>query len=1259
MQVGGSLSGLGGGSLGGGGGGQGQSDIHTKYVQLLETRVAVTDRLRGEEARASQLAADVVSLVREVAGLRAALKAANVGSVSVQSATLSEAANAALSAQMMLPLHSTPSQSSLPQPPPPQLPPQSQQQQQTQQHQQMQVERLIPWPLAFQAKDKNKEPALSFHDSQFDFYEDFAGKFLSFRYGKDRAEKMKVSCQYPNKSECFAVPQSAVDEFIFAAKELVGVNQSHSSATSSTTVNTSVVAAANNNASTTRSTNKAAMNLPTSNSNSNLNSLNLSASNNFANNSFTPLPMTSSNPPGLSDSTGPSGPSTQSSHTTMAQFPQHQQKIAHSQQTHQYNNAGSNNVRGAFPPNKSTNATNEAHVQPIVSQYQQQPQNSQSQFHQTQQSQHQQQQTHQQQHLQQHQQQYLQQHMQPQQPPQQPPPQLPMQQRAPAQSQQQQRKSPSRIPEDRLCGHCGTRETPLWRSGPAGSHLCNACGVKWRRVRAREDQQNAAQQNEQDFQSPAEAVESATLGNPESQVQLQNQLSQIPGYGINGLHGPMDPALFSQMQYYPQLLHPQFQLQHQQMGVFPSQQQQQQFQLQQAHYHQQQQQFLNAAQQQPQYSMGSQSLIGSSQFGPVSHLQPQAPVPSAPAPATAPSQNTNPPVPQLQEPQLFQPATPLHLQNPQESITLPSVSTYNVPGPAMSTAASTPFTPASIPIVSESTPASAPSSLHHTQAHERIPQFDHANGGDERGSSPTHVAPPSRPSSMMSSTGGSTRLSMNMWNDVVPQEPSAVAVHTAEAEFGSGGGSVGASQQVGDSVNARDNEYDGVDDRIERDRGYDVSGASSGGGVLDGGWEGEYNGGGEENRGVTGEERVEEEERGVEVEPVVEEHEEREEVGTVEDESEEEVISKKTTRSRRGSAPPALTAPPATVSKRGGRRASIGGRTAAVKAKPVSKRGRKPSNTVGPKKKKQTSKYVDDDDEHEESDEDLEEDEEDDRHVNEDETEQEVETEVVSKRSRRASVGGDAAAKKRKGEEEKEKRVSTAGAQKKEKGRTVPDDFSDADVPAKRNTVQQQTSAPVPPATSSVGVSSVVGGSEKIVSPARVSTPTAVAGSGGGVVRPSIIFRTEQSPVRSISANTAVSPAGSVPMSMLPKTFTVAPPPPHGLVVPPPQLKLAALSAEHAVPPPQPMTKYTAILQSMMPEFRTAPRELRTVIKREVKEYLLSRVGGADHLALCIIKGNGKDIPNTYGVPERLRAEFREWAYGRLNIHFPGNRIAL
>ncbi|ORY37488.1 hypothetical protein BCR33DRAFT_854766 [Rhizoclosmatium globosum] len=57
----------------------------------------------------------------------------------------------------------------------------------------------------------------------------------------------------------------------------------------------------------------------------------------------------------------------------------------------------------------------------------------------------------------------------------------------------------------RSCIQCGTRETPAWRSGPAGSDLCNACGVRWKRSLIHENK-DARQQHspllEADDKSP-------------------------------------------------------------------------------------------------------------------------------------------------------------------------------------------------------------------------------------------------------------------------------------------------------------------------------------------------------------------------------------------------------------------------------------------------------------------------------------------------------------------------------------------------------------------------------------------------------------------------------------------------------------------------------------------------------------------------------------------------------------------------------------
>jgi hypothetical protein len=38
------------------------------------------------------------------------------------------------------------------------------------------------------------------------------------------------------------------------------------------------------------------------------------------------------------------------------------------------------------------------------------------------------------------------------------------------------------LPNQKKCSYCSAVSTPMWRHGPAEyKHLCNSCGVKWRR----------------------------------------------------------------------------------------------------------------------------------------------------------------------------------------------------------------------------------------------------------------------------------------------------------------------------------------------------------------------------------------------------------------------------------------------------------------------------------------------------------------------------------------------------------------------------------------------------------------------------------------------------------------------------------------------------------------------------------------------------------------------------------------------------------
>ncbi|XP_038899958.1 GATA transcription factor 15-like [Benincasa hispida] len=45
--------------------------------------------------------------------------------------------------------------------------------------------------------------------------------------------------------------------------------------------------------------------------------------------------------------------------------------------------------------------------------------------------------------------------------------------------------------KQRACVHCCTTRTPLWRAGPAGPRsLCNACGIRYRKMKNNNDNNN-------------------------------------------------------------------------------------------------------------------------------------------------------------------------------------------------------------------------------------------------------------------------------------------------------------------------------------------------------------------------------------------------------------------------------------------------------------------------------------------------------------------------------------------------------------------------------------------------------------------------------------------------------------------------------------------------------------------------------------------------------------------------------------------------
>ncbi|KAL0480270.1 hypothetical protein AKO1_007076 [Acrasis kona] len=49
--------------------------------------------------------------------------------------------------------------------------------------------------------------------------------------------------------------------------------------------------------------------------------------------------------------------------------------------------------------------------------------------------------------------------------------------------------------EHKVCSHCSTSDTPLWRKGPNDQRLCNRCGVYWKRHNTMREVEKTPRQN--------------------------------------------------------------------------------------------------------------------------------------------------------------------------------------------------------------------------------------------------------------------------------------------------------------------------------------------------------------------------------------------------------------------------------------------------------------------------------------------------------------------------------------------------------------------------------------------------------------------------------------------------------------------------------------------------------------------------------------------------------------------------------------------
>ncbi|KAJ3235412.1 hypothetical protein HDU81_000553 [Chytriomyces hyalinus] len=99
----------------------------------------------------------------------------------------------------------------------------------------------------------------------------------------------------------------------------------------------------------------------------------------------------------------------------------------------------------------------------------------------------------------------------------------------------------------------------------------------------------------------------------------------------------------------------------------------------------------------------------------------------------------------------------------------------------------------------------------------------------------------------------------------------------------------------------------------------------------------------------------------------------------------------------------------------------------------------------------------------------------------------------------------------------------------------------------------------------------------------------------------------------------------------------------------------AAASAEQSAPfilspdMKETFVKYASLISSIVPQYKDLLREKRTLVKRKVKEYLISRIGAKQLNFLTIFGAPG--VPNTYGIPAIMIPDFTLWANHELREH--------
>lgn len=117
-------------------------------------------------------------------------------------------------------------------------------------------------------------------------------------------------------------------------------------------------------------------------------------------------------------------------------------------------------------------------------------------------------------------------------------------------------KPPRRATEDspNICHECKTTDSKLWRRGPDGHLMCNACGLRWRRsTKAKDPEKAAAKRRKQQSLAAANEQVPVPMPLPESSMLAAQRHSMLTPTMVNSFQAQD----YGQIRYQPQQAQPQ------------------------------------------------------------------------------------------------------------------------------------------------------------------------------------------------------------------------------------------------------------------------------------------------------------------------------------------------------------------------------------------------------------------------------------------------------------------------------------------------------------------------------------------------------------------------------------------------------------------------------------------------------------------------------------------------------------------------------